>query len=132
MDLNTALADALLDRFDTEFPAGSFLKIYSGSPPGGDNSASGTLLCTITLPATPWAAASGTGSKAKSGVWADVGAAGAGAGTNAGYFRLVNAAGTKLLEGTITVTGGGGNATIDNISIATGQPVTVNSFTITL
>jgi hypothetical protein len=132
LDLNSTVAIALLDRLDTEFPAGSILEIRSGAPAGADNAAGGTLLCSITLPATPWAAAGGTGSKLISGTWADVGTAGAGGGTNAGHFRLKNAAGTKKVEGTMTVTGGGGDATIDNVSIATGQAVTVTSFTFTL
>lgn len=132
LDLNTALADAILDRYDTEFPAGSILEIRSGAPAGADNAAGGTLLCSITLPAGPWGAAGGTGSKAIAGVWSDVGTGAAGAGTNAGHFRLKNAAGTKREEGTITATGGGGDATIDNVSISTGQVVNVLSLTHTV
>lgn len=131
LDLNNTLADAILDRYDTEFPAGSILEIRSGAPAGAQNAAGGALLCSITLPAGPWAASAG-GSKAKAGAWTDVGTVAAGGGTNAGHFRLKNAAGTKLEEGTITVTGGGGDATIDNLSIATGQAVTVTSYTHTL
>lgn len=133
LDLNTLLADAILDTYDANFPAGSLLEIRTGAPAGADLAAGGVLLCTITLPAAPWAAAGGIGSKAKgAAAWSDVGTAAAGAGTNAGHFRLKNAAGTKLEEGTITATGGGGDATIDNVSIATGQVVNVTSFTHTL
>lgn len=131
LDLNITLANALLDRIDTEFPAGSILEIRSGAPAGAENAAGGTLLCSIVLPAAPWAAAA-AGAKAKAGVWSDIGTGAAGVGTNAGHFRLKNAAGTKLEEGTITATGGGGDATIDNVSIATNQVVNVTSFTHTL
>jgi hypothetical protein len=127
VDLNNALANALLDRYDTEFPASSVLELRSGSPPGAENAATGTLLVSITLPATPWAAASG-GAKAKNGTWSNTAAAAG----NVGYYRLKNAADTRREEGTVTATGGGGDATIDNVSVAVGQTVTVNTFTKTL
>ena len=127
IDLNNLLANALLDRYDTEFPAGSILEIRTGAPAGAENAAGGSLLVSITLPATPWAAAAG-GSKAKSGVWS----AAAGAAGTAGHYRLKNSGDTRREEGTVTATGGGGDATIDNTSIANGQTVTVNTFTRTL
>src|SRR5262245_51849256 len=127
LDLNNALANALLDRFDTEFPAGSILEIRTGGAPGAEAAAGGTLLASITLPATPWAAAS-NGSKAKSGTWqANAGAAG-----TAGHYRLKNSGDTRRLEGSVTATGGGGDLTLDNVSIANGQQVTINTFTYAL
>lgn len=127
LDLNNLLANALLDRYDTEFPAGSILEIRSGAPAGAENAATGTLLASITLPATPWSAASG-GSKAKNGTWSVAASA---AGT-AGHFRLKNAGDTRRDEGTITVTSGGGDLELDNTSIASGQTVTISTFTRTL
>jgi hypothetical protein len=127
LDLNNTFANAVLDRYDTEMPAGSLLEIRTGAPAGAENAAGGSLLAQITLPASPWGAAA-SGSKAKSGTWS---VAATGAGT-AGHFRLKNAAGTKLEEGTITATGGGGDMTIDNTSIAVGQVVTVTGYTRTL
>jgi hypothetical protein len=35
------------------------------------------------------------------------------------------------MQGTVTATGGGGDMTIDNTSIASGQSVTVTGFTLT-
>jgi len=127
IDLNNNLANALLDRYDTEFPAGSLLQIRSGSPAGAENAAGGTLGVEITLPATPWAAAA-SGSKAKNGTWSNA----AVAAITAGHYRLKNSGDTRREEGTVTATGGGGDATIDNTSIANGQTVTVNTFTRTL
>lgn len=124
LDLNNLLANALLDRYDTEFPAGSVLEIRSGAPPSAESAATGTLIASITLPATPWAAAS-AGSKAKNGTWSVAAAA---SGT-AGHFRLRNAADTRRDQGTITVTGGGGDMELDNTSINSGQTVTINTFT---
>lgn len=124
--------NARLDAIETAAGASAKLRIYSGAAPADcAAAASGTLLCEMDLPADYMAAAA-TGSKAKSGTWAGTGAAGAGAGTNAGYFRIVDNAGTTChIQGTITVTDGGGDMTLDNISIANGQAVTVNTFTLT-
>src|ERR1044072_4708137 len=77
IDTKQATANDLLDRFDTDFPAGSLLQIRSGAAPGAEASAGGTLLVEIPLPATPWLA-SAAGVKAKNGTWS---AAGSAAGT---------------------------------------------------
>ena len=79
---------------------------------------------TITLPATPLT--SGTGAVTLSGSWT---VAASGTGT-AGHYRLTN--GSDIEEGTITATGGGGDLTLDNTSIASGQTVTVTSWTRTM
>jgi hypothetical protein len=74
------------------------------------------------------AAASG-GSKAKSGTWEDTSADATG---TAGHFRLYASDGVTVhAQGTVTATGGGGDMTLDNTSIASGQAVTVTTFTIT-
>lgn len=127
IDLNNLLANAILDRYDTEFPASSLVEIRTGAPAGAENAAGGSLLASITTPATPWAAAS-TGSKAKNGTWQ----ATAGATGTAGHYRLKNAGDTRREEGTATATGGGGDMTLDNVSVANGQVVTVTTFTRTL
>lgn len=124
-EYNTTIANLVLDAtYDTHYPAGSIVDIYSGAQPGRDAAATGTKLASIVLPAGPWAAAAAA-SKAKAGVWADVGIAAG----NAGYFRLRNAANTKWEQGSITATGGGGDMTLDNINIAVGQPVTITTCT---
>lgn len=127
IDLNNALANILLDLYDVHFPVSSVLELRTGAPPGAENAASGTLLVTITLPATPWGAAA-AGSKAKSGVWSGSGVAAG----NIGHYRLRNVADTRREEGTVTGIGGGGDATVDNVSVAISQVVTVNTFTRTL
>jgi hypothetical protein len=76
-------------------------------------------------------AASG-GTKTKLGTWTGAGEPGAGTGTNAGYFRMWDSAITHCeIQGTITVTGGGGDLTIDNVNIASGQSVSTATFTVT-
>lgn len=128
LDFNNALANAILDRLDTEFPAGSILEIRTGAVQGAENADAGTVLATITLPSTPWAAAA-SGSKAKNNTWQDT--SGDNSGT-AAHYRLRNAGDTRRIEGTVTATGGGGDLELDNTSIATGQVVTITAFTFTL
>lgn len=127
IDLKHTTANDLLDRYDTLFPAGALLQIRTGSPAGAENAAGGSLLCEITLPSSPWAAAA-SGSKAKQNTWSNTAS---GAGT-AGHYRLKNSGDTHREEGTITATSGGGDMELDNTSIAIGQVVTVSTFTRTL
>lgn len=109
------------------------LRIYSGTMPGAcATAASGTLLITDMPLPSDWMSAAASGAKALSGTWTTTGAAAAAGGTNAGYYRIVDNAGTVCHEqGDITITGGGGALTLDNISIATGQTVTITSKTLT-
>lgn len=102
------------------------LRIYSGSAPANcAAAATGTLLAEITCPADFYANAS-AGSKALSGSWTVA----ATAGGTAGYYRIVDNAGTTCHEqGTVTATGGGGDLTLDNVSIAASQVVTITSMT---
>jgi hypothetical protein len=73
--------------------------------------------------------AASAGSKALLGTWQDTSADATG---TAGYFRILDSTGTTChAQGTITATGGGGDLTLDNTSIASGQTVTVTSFTLT-
>jgi hypothetical protein len=106
------------------FPAASSLVIRTGSPAGVGNAATGTALATITLPATPLT--SGTGQVTLSGSWSATAAA---TGT-AAHYRLTN--GSDIEEGTVTATGGGGDLTLDNVSIASGQTVTISTWTRTM
>jgi hypothetical protein len=74
------------------------------------------------------AAASG-GSKSKSGTWQDLSADAAG---SAGHFRIYDSGGaTCHMQGTATITGGGGDMILDNTNFAVGQVFTVVNFTLT-
>lgn len=134
LNLTDALVRAILDSgWDTAFDDGT-LEIRTGAPPGAGAAPTGTLLWSFVLPADSFAAASGR-SKQKNGAWTGNAAA---AGV-AGHYRLKDngdtAAATqneKRMEGTVTATGGGGDMTIDNTNIASGQPVTVTSFSVAM
>lgn len=118
----TTLVNSLLDtEYDTKYGASPVFEVRTGSPAGPDNAAGGSLLAAVVAPATAFSAASAK-TKAKTGSWTVAATA---AGT-AGHFRFRDSADTVAREeGTLTATGGGGDGTLDNVSIASGQTVTV-------
>lgn len=126
--LSVGVRNARLDSIETTISTGPLLRIYTGAAPAATtDAASGSLLATITLP-SDWLAAASGGAKAKAGSWT---VAASGTGT-AGYFRVLETSGTTThIQGTVTATGGGGDMTLDNTSIASGQTVTVATFTLT-
>lgn len=128
LQYSVTVRNAQLDALETAVGASAILKIRSGSAPATCATAdSGTVLATINLP-SDWMAAASSGSKAKSGTWEDASADATG---TAAHWRLYASDGTTChAQGTITATGGGGDMTLDNTSINSGQTVTVTSFTI--
>lgn len=128
LQYSTTVRNAQLDALETAVGTSAILKIRSGSVPASCATAdSGTVLATFNLP-SDWMAAASSGSKAKSGTWEDTSADNTG---TAAHWRLYASDGTTChAQGTITATGGGGDMTLDNTSIASGQTVTVTSFTI--
>lgn len=126
LDISSTVQDAMLDAIETAIGTAAVLKIRTGAPPGIGNADSGTVLATLTLP-SDWMGAASSNSKAKAGTWSDTGVADG----TAGHFRLYASDGTtQHVEGTITITSGGGDLELDNTSIATGQTVTVSTFTL--
>jgi hypothetical protein len=125
-----ALANAITTRADSGTSAAT-IKVYSGTQPASANSAaSGTLLATFTC-SDPSFGASSTGVITLD-ITPAVTTTGAAAGT-AGWFRLeANGATATVLDGSVTASGGGGDMTVDNTSIAVGQTVTITSGTITM
>ena len=126
---SAAARNAALDSIETAVGASAILKIRSGAAPASVATAdSGTVLATLNLPAD-WLAAAAAGSKSLSGTWQDASADAAG---TAAHFRIYATDGTTAhIQGSITATGGGGDMTLDNVSIAAGQSVSVTAFTLT-
>lgn len=129
LQLGTTVRNARLDTIESTIGTSPILKIRTGSAPADCATAdSGTVLATITLP-SDWMAAASSGSKAKSGTWQDASADATG---TAAHFRIYDSGGSTChIQGTVTATGGGGDMTLDNTSIASGQVVTVSTFTLT-
>lgn len=128
IQLSIAARNARLDSFETAAGATAKLQIRTGAQPANcAAAAAGTLLAELTLP-SDWMAAASAGSKALAGSWSGTGAAAG----NAAHFRIVDNAGTTChMQGSVTATGGGGDMTLDNVVIASGQVVNITSFTLT-
>jgi hypothetical protein len=126
---SVAVRNARLDAIETAIGISAILRIRTGAPPATCATAdAGTVLATINLP-SDWMSAASAGVKVKSGTWEDTSADAAG---TAGHFRIYDSAGTTChMQGTITATGGGGDMTLDNIVIASGQSIAITTFQLT-
>ncbi len=128
LQYSTTVRNGKLDAIETTISTSPIMKIRTGSVPANCAAAdSGTVVATLTLP-SDWMAAASSGSKGKSGTWQDSSADATG---TAGHFRIYDSGGSTChIQGTVTATGGGGDLVVDNVSFASGQSFTVNSFTI--
>jgi len=125
IQLSTTLRNNMVGQYETTVGTTPKLQIRSGSAPANcAASDTGSLLAELTLP-SDWMTAASSGAVSKNGTWSGSASA---AGT-AAHYRLKDSAGSTCHEqGTVTVTGGGGDLTLDNVSIGSGQTVTVTSW----
>ena len=123
-----AIINARLDVVETTIGTSAILKIRTGAAPTHVSDAStGTVLATLSLP-SDWMAAAASRAKAKNGTWADSSADNTG---TAAHFESTASDGTTVgMRGSVTLTGGGGDLTVDNTSFVTGQGFTVTGFTL--
>jgi hypothetical protein len=126
---SVAVRNARLDAIETAIGVSAVLKIRTGAAPAAITDAdSGTVLATLSLP-SDWMAAASGGSKGLSGTWQDSSADATG---TAAHFRVYASNGTtQHIQGTVTLTAGGGDMTVDNTSFAAGQSFSVTGFTLT-
>lgn len=132
IQLSTAVRNAMLDAIETTIGTAPLLRLWSGALPANCAAAdAGSKLVEMTLP-LDWMNNASGGQKTLLGTWSSTGLAAAGTGTNALYYRIMDSTGTTCHEqGTVTATGGGGDLTLDNASIANGQTVTITTKTLT-
>lgn len=128
MQYSVAVRNARLESVETTIGTGPKLRLYTGAAPANCAAArSGTLLAELTLPGD-WLANASGGTKVLTGTWT-------GTATNAGtagHWAIMDSAGTTChMQGTLSASGGGGEMQVDNPVIASGQTVTVSTFTIT-
>jgi hypothetical protein len=134
VSFSTKLRNDAVSSVIDDFAASDILEIKTGAPPAANSAPTGTVLATVTLPASPWGTVA-SGSVSKNNTWSDTSADATG---TAGHFVIRQASdngsvndGTKpRITGTVTATGGGGDLTVDNTSFATGQSFTITAFSI--
>lgn len=128
VNLSVAVRNAKLNAVEATVDVAPILRIYTGTKPANTAAAStGTLLVEMTLP-SDWMGAASSGQKAKAGTWQDASANATG---DAGYFRIYDSAGTTChIQGTVTITGNGGDMTLNKVNITTGDNVEITSFTL--
>jgi hypothetical protein len=130
LQYKTELRNSQLDAIETYAGTSPVLRIYVASAPANANTAlSGqTQLVSMTLP-SDWMQAAGSGQKLLNGSWSGT----AGNNGTAAFFRIYKSGladpADCVMQGTCGM--GSGDMSLDNTSIATGQTVTVTTFTIT-
>ena len=125
---SVSLKNAQQDAITTKLGASALLQIYSGAQPANPDTAitSQVLLATLTCNAT-FAPAASNGVLTLNAITSGAGTAGAGAGTTATWFRMTTSGAVAHIDGTVGISGCDLN--LNNTSIATGQTVSVTSFT---
>lgn len=130
VQFSTSVRNAMLDAIEVTVGTSAVLKIRSGSVPATCATAdAGTALVTYSL-GSDWASAASSGAKALASLPLSTTA---GATGTAAHYRIYASDGTTCHEqGTVTATGGGGDMTVDNTSINSGQTVNITAFTKTM
>lgn len=115
-----AACDSVVDAFDAGAGAGT-LQIRSGTrPTTANDTATGTLLATVTL-ADPAFGAAATGVAT---ITDPAAVSGVAAGT-ATWFRGLDSTGATVMDGSVTATGGGGDLELNTTTISVGVNVDV-------
>ena len=128
IQLRDTIRNARIDAISVSTTAA--MQIRTSTQPADCSTANaGTLLWDINLP-SDWMNAAAAGVATKAGTWTGTATA-----TNtAGHFRIFNNQTTKdnttcIVQGSIGM--GSGDLSLDNTSIANGQTITINTFTLT-
>lgn len=123
--LSVAVRNAMLDAIETTISTTPKLRLYSGSVPADCAASLGAavLLAELTLPSN-WMADASNGQKVLAGTWSGQ----ATTGGTASFYRIYDSAGTTCHEqGTVGL--GSGDLSLDNNVIASGQTITITTFT---
>lgn len=129
LQYSVTVRNAQLDALETAIGAAPLLVIAAGAQPANCAAADGgATLATLTLP-SDWMNAASSGSKTKLGTWENPSVVGGG---TAGHFRIYDSTGTTChIQGSVTVTGGGGLMELNDVDITAGKDVQITTFTIT-
>lgn len=124
-----AAADAVVDLLDGGAGAG-YIEVRTGAQPASvGTAATGTLLGTLTLSDPAFGAAT-SANPAVATAAAITSDSSADASGTAGWFRGYDSAGTAVIDGSITATGGGGDMELDNVTVVAGGTISISAWTI--
>ncbi|PZG18977.1 hypothetical protein C1I95_12420 [Micromonospora craterilacus] len=127
--VRSAACDAIVDLLDAGSGPGT-IEIRTGSQPASaGDSATGTLLAVFTL-ADPAFGAAAAGVAAL-GVDPAPETVGVAAGT-AGWWRAKDSTGGTVMDGSATVTGGGGDLTLNTVTVSIGLVLRLTGGTVTM
>ncbi|PZG14424.1 hypothetical protein C1I95_21780 [Micromonospora craterilacus] len=127
--VRSAACDAVVDRLDAGSGPGTIEIRTGGQPASAGDAASGVLLATFTLADPAFgAAAAGVAAIAVDPEPETVGVA---AGT-AGWWRAKDSAGVTVMDGSATVTGGGGDLTLNTVAVSIGLALRLTGGTVTM
>lgn len=132
MQESTRVRNARLDAIEATIGPSAVLKLRSGAAPASCAAAdSGTVVATMALPADYFSNAA-AGVKSLLGTWQDAAADNTNPGGGAMHWRLYASDGTTCdLQGTVTLTGAGGEIQLQNLNINQGQPINITAFDLT-
>lgn len=129
VQLSVAVRNARLDAIESAIGTSAVMKLRTGAQPANCAAAdSGSVGATLTLPSN-WMSDAAAGAKALTGVWSDTSAD---ASVTVAHFRIYESTATTChMQGTVTLTAGGGDLTLDAVALTAGQVVTITGFTLT-
>ena len=136
MQFSTAVRNGMLSAWVTDIGVSAILRLFGGTMPANcatavsaNNSGGNPLLAEFDLAST-WMGAPSSGTAVADNLpLQTTGASVAAGGTNATFYRIYASDGVTCHEqGTVTLTGSGGDLTLDNVSISSGQNVEITTF----
>ena len=126
LKFSTALRNSRADAISSAIGNGGILRIYDGTRPANVATAVTTQVVLAELTGgSPFAPAASSGVLTANAITQDTSANATG---TASWFRLFQSNGTTaVVDGDVTVTAGGGDLTLNTVSIVAGGPVQVTS-----
>jgi hypothetical protein len=131
LQLSVAIRNAMLDAVEATIGASAVIKLRTGAPPANNAAGdSGTVIATIAT-AADFMAAAAVGIKAFANLpLTDVSAD---AGGTIGHYRVYASDGVTCgMQGVVTLTGGGGDMTVDNNVVQPNQQITITSWSLNM
>lgn len=123
-----AACDAIVDSLDAGSGAG-YIQVRTGSQPATvGTAATGTLLATLTLSDPAFGAAS-SGVATAAAVGSDVSVDATG---TPGWFRGFDSNNAAVIDGAVTISGGGGDMTFDTVTWIAGGTAALTAWTVTM